>query len=89
VSTHRTVIKHKVGLLRLAQELGNVSRASKVMGYSRDTVPPVTSGTEPARAACHPKDRSGAKEVRSTLTRREQRLLLCLTYAHEFQKTPP
>ena len=37
MSTHRTVIKHKVGLLRLAQELGNVSRACKVMGYSRDT----------------------------------------------------
>ena len=34
---HRTVIKHKVGLLRLAQELGNVSQACKVMGYSRDT----------------------------------------------------
>ena len=43
--------------------------------------------TEPARAACHPKDRSGAKEVRSTLTRREQRLLLRLTYPHEFPKT--
>ena len=37
MSTHRTVIKHKVGLLRLAQELGNVSQACKVMGYSRDT----------------------------------------------------
>ena len=37
MSTHRTVIKHKVGLLRLAQELGNVSQACRVMGYSRDT----------------------------------------------------
>ena len=37
MSTHPTVIKHKVGLLQLAQELGNVSRACKVMGYSRDT----------------------------------------------------
>ena len=37
MSTHRTVIKHKVGLLWLAQELGNVSQACKVMGYSRDT----------------------------------------------------
>ena len=46
------------------------------------------TSTEPAGAACHPKDRSGAKEVRSTLTRREQRLLLCLTYPHEFPKTP-
>ena len=32
MSTHRTAIKHKVGLLRLAQELGNVSQACKVMG---------------------------------------------------------
>ena len=37
MSTHPTVIKHKVGLLRLAEELGNVSYACKVMGYSRDT----------------------------------------------------
>lgn len=31
------IIRNKVGLLRLAEELGNVSRACKVMGYSRDT----------------------------------------------------
>lgn len=31
------VIQNKVGLLNLAEELGNVSRACKVMGYSRDT----------------------------------------------------
>lgn len=31
------VIKNKVGLLNLAEELGNVSRACKVMGLSRDT----------------------------------------------------
>ena len=31
------VIKHKIGLLNLAAELGNVSRACKVMGFSRDT----------------------------------------------------
>ena len=37
MSTHRTVIKHQVGLLRLAQEPGTVSQAGKVMGYSRDT----------------------------------------------------
>jgi transposase len=33
-SVHRNVIKHKIGL---ATELGNVSRACKVMGFSRDT----------------------------------------------------
>ena len=35
--THPTIIKHKVGLLKLAEELGDVSQACKVMGYSRDT----------------------------------------------------
>lgn len=36
-SVQQNVIKHKVGLLNLATELGNVSRACKVMGFSRDT----------------------------------------------------
>jgi transposase InsO family protein len=36
-SVHQNIIKHKVGLLNLAEELGNVSRACKVMGFSRDT----------------------------------------------------
>ncbi len=31
------IIRNKLGLLNLAQELGNVSRACKVMGLSRDT----------------------------------------------------
>lgn len=35
--TNNPIIKHKVGLLNLAEELGNVSRACKVMGVSRDT----------------------------------------------------
>ena len=36
-SVQQNVIKHKVGLLNLAAELGNVSRACKVMVFSRDT----------------------------------------------------
>ena len=36
-SVQQNVIKHKIGLLNLASELGNVSRACKVMGFSRDT----------------------------------------------------
>ena len=36
-SFQQKVIKHKIGLLNLAAELGNVSRACKVMGFSRDT----------------------------------------------------
>lgn len=35
--TEEKIIKPKLGLLRLAEELGNVSAACKVMGYSRDS----------------------------------------------------
>ncbi len=35
--TNNPIIKHKAGLLNLAEELHNVSRACKVMGVSRDT----------------------------------------------------
>ena len=31
------IIRPKLGLLRLAQQLGNVSEACNVMGYSRDS----------------------------------------------------
>ncbi len=31
------IVKHKVGLLNLADELGNISKACKMMGVSRDT----------------------------------------------------
>lgn len=37
IHTSNPIIKHKVGLLNLAEELGNVSKACKVMGVSRDT----------------------------------------------------
>ena len=37
LNTREKVIKHKVGLLNLAEELGNVSRACKVISLSRDT----------------------------------------------------
>jgi len=36
-NTNDKIIKHKTGLLNLAEELGNVSKACKVMGLSRDT----------------------------------------------------
>ncbi|AHI99624.1 Mobile element protein [Vibrio parahaemolyticus UCM-V493] len=35
--TSNPIIKHKAGLLNPAEELGNVSKACKVMGVSRDT----------------------------------------------------
>ena len=37
LNTNEKIIKHKVGLLNLAEELGNVSKACQVMGMSRDT----------------------------------------------------
>ena len=37
LNTNEKVIKHKVGVLNLAEELGNVSKACQVMGLSRDT----------------------------------------------------
>ncbi len=35
--TNNPIIKHKAGLLNLAEELQNVSKACKIMGVSRDT----------------------------------------------------
>ena len=37
MTTSEKVIKNKLGLLKLSQQLGNVSRACKIMGYSRDS----------------------------------------------------
>jgi len=37
MSTEEKLIKNKLGLLKLAEQLGNVSQACKVMGYSRDS----------------------------------------------------
>lgn len=35
--TQERIIRNRLGLLRLAEELGNVSKACKFLGYSRDT----------------------------------------------------
>jgi transposase InsO family protein len=37
MTMHEKIIKNKLGLLELAKQLGNVSRACKIMGYSRDS----------------------------------------------------
>ena len=37
MKTETKVIKTKLGLLRLAEQLGNVSQACKIFGYSRDS----------------------------------------------------
>ncbi len=36
IHTNQKIIKHKVGLLNLADELGNISKACKTMGVSRE-----------------------------------------------------
>ncbi len=37
MTTEEKLIKNKLGLIKLANMLGNVSQACKVMGYSRDS----------------------------------------------------
>src|SRR5204863_6051082 len=37
MTTEQKIIHAKVGLLELAKQLGNVSQACKMMGYSRDS----------------------------------------------------
>ena len=37
MTTEEKIIKNKLGLIKLANTLGNVSQACKVMGYSRDS----------------------------------------------------
>ena len=37
MTTEEKIIKNKLGVLRLAEQLGNVSQACRIMGYSRDS----------------------------------------------------
>src|SRR6516225_4104808 len=37
MTTEQKIIRAKVGLLELAKQIGNVSQACKMMGYSRDS----------------------------------------------------
>ena len=37
MTTEQKIVRAKVGLLELAKQLGNVSQACKMMGYSRDS----------------------------------------------------
>ncbi len=64
--TTENVIRHKIGLLNLAEELDNVSKACKIMGVSRDTFyrykDAVENGgvealIEPSRRRPNPKNR--------------------------------
>jgi len=48
MTTEQKIIRAKVGLLELAKQLGNVSQACKMMGYSRDSFYPSRSSTTKA-----------------------------------------
>lgn len=37
MTTAEKTIKNKLGLIQLAEHLGNVSQSCKIMGYSRDS----------------------------------------------------
>ena len=37
MTTDQKIIKNKLGMLKLAEKLGNVSQACKIFGYSRDS----------------------------------------------------
>jgi hypothetical protein len=37
MTNERKIIENKIGMLKLAERLGNVSEACKVFGYSRDS----------------------------------------------------
>ena len=61
MTTEQKIIRAKVGLLELAKQLGNVSQACKMMGYSRDPAP-------------HPADLSPAAILSTALEGEERKL---------------
>jgi len=46
IHTNNPIIKHKAGLLNLAEELGNVAKACKVMGVCARLFTPVSGAVE-------------------------------------------
>ena len=57
-SFNQNVIKHKLGLLNLAAEMGNVAKACKMMGLSRDTFYSRISRSTRGLAAGYPRARN-------------------------------
>ena len=53
MTTEQKIIRAKVGLLELAKQLGNVSQACKMMGYSRDSARIRVAGAS-AKRRCRP-----------------------------------
>ena len=66
MTTAEKVIKTKVGLLELGKQLGNVSKACRVMGYSRDSFYRFRISTRPAeKQRC--KRFRGARQIRNRI----------------------
>src|SRR5262249_48838199 len=69
MTQEQKIIRAKVGLLELAKQLGNVSQACKMMGYSRDSLPlqgavrqrwrAGAAGDQPAQAGVKEPHRAG------------------------------
>ena len=71
--SNERIIKHKVGLLNLAEELGNVSKACQMMGLSRDTFYRYKSAVDEGGVeALLEKDRRGANVKNRTDERTEE-----------------
>jgi hypothetical protein len=47
MTQEQKIIRAKLGLLELAKQLGNVSQACKMMGYSRQVPPPLHPAVDP------------------------------------------
>ena len=75
MTSEQKIIRAKVGLLELAKQLGNVSQACKMMGYSR--IASTASGNSMTKAASwlagdHSQE-AGAEEPRAAGDRRRHR----------------
>lgn len=52
MTTAEKIIKNKMGLIKLAEQLGNVSQACRIIGYSRDSFSRRTPGRCTGSRSC-------------------------------------